>query len=61
MFKRLHPNRSFGSGLGLYILKKSAESLGGTALYEARDKGSRFILELPDGEQHEDSVDPDRR
>jgi PAS domain S-box-containing protein len=51
MFKRLHPNRSFGSGLGLYILKKSAESLDGTALYEARDKGSRFIIELPDGEK----------
>ena len=51
MFKRLHPNRSFGSGLGLYILRKSAEALGGTALYEARDKGSRFILELPDGDQ----------
>ncbi|WP_432347213.1 PAS domain-containing sensor histidine kinase [Shinella yambaruensis] len=50
MFKRLHPNRSFGSGLGLYILRKSAEALGGTALYEARDKGSRFIIELPDGD-----------
>ena len=50
MFKRLHPNRSFGSGLGLYILRKSVEALGGTALYEARDKGSRFIIELPDGE-----------
>ncbi|WLR93585.1 sensor histidine kinase [Shinella zoogloeoides] len=61
MFKRLHPNRSFGSGLGLYILRKSAESLGGTALYEARDKGSRFILELPDGDRHEDHLDPGRR
>ncbi len=50
MFKRLHPNRSFGSGLGLYILRKSAEALGGTALYEARDKGSRFVIELPDGD-----------
>lgn len=50
MFKRLHPNRSFGSGLGLYILKKSAQSLGGDTLYEARDKGSRFVIELPDGE-----------
>ncbi|WP_337184518.1 PAS domain-containing sensor histidine kinase [Shinella sp.] len=50
MFKRLHPNRSFGSGLGLYILKKTAQSLGGTAFYEARDKGSRFIIELPDGD-----------
>jgi len=61
MFKRLHPNRSFGSGLGLYILKKSAESLGGNALYEARDKGSRFIIELPDGDRHEDHLDPGRR
>ena len=61
MFKRLHPNRSFGSGLGLYILKKSAESLGGDALYEARDKGSRFIIELPDGDRHEDHLDPGRR
>jgi PAS domain S-box-containing protein len=61
MFRRLHPNRSFGSGLGLYILRKSAEALGGTALYEARDKGSRFIIELPDGAHHEDPFDPDRR
>jgi PAS domain S-box-containing protein len=50
MFKRLHPKRSFGSGLGLYILRKSAEGLGGTALYEAREKGSRFVIELPEGE-----------
>ncbi|UDF30389.1 UNVERIFIED_ORG: PAS domain-containing sensor histidine kinase [Roseateles sp. XES5] len=61
MFKRLHPNRSFGSGLGLYILRKSAESLGGAALYEARDKGSRFIIELPDGDHHENHLDPGRR
>ena len=61
MFKRLHPNRSFGSGLGLYILKKSAETLGGNALYEAKDKGSRFIIELPDREHNEDHLDPGRR
>ncbi len=61
MFKRLHPSRSFGSGLGLYILRKSAEALGGAALYEARDKGSRFIIELPDGDNHEDQLDPGRR
>lgn len=53
MFKRLHPSRSFGSGLGLYILKKSAESLGGSVTFEARDKGSRFIVELPNGDGHE--------
>ena len=61
MFKRLHRNGSFGSGLGLYILKKSAESLGGAALYEPREKGSRFVVELPDREDHEDKLDPDRR
>lgn len=53
MFKRLHPSRSFGSGLGLYILKKSAESLGGSVTFEAREKGSRFIVELPNGDGHE--------
>lgn len=54
MFKRLHPNRSFGSGLGLYILKKSVESLNGTASFEAKDKGSRFFVELPDGDGNGD-------
>ena len=61
MFKRLHPNRSFGSGLGLYILKRSAESLGGTAFYEPKEKGSRFVIELPDGDGHEYRSDPGRR
>lgn len=58
MFKRLHPDRSFGSGLGLYILKKNAEALGGTARYEPLDKGSRFIVELPERRMHADEVDP---
>ncbi|PWW02160.1 PAS domain S-box-containing protein [Hoeflea marina] len=49
MFKRLHPERAFGSGLGLYILLKSAEALGGTASYEPKIKGSRFAVELPAG------------
>lgn len=61
MFKRLHPSRSFGSGLGLYILKKSAESLGGTAIYEPREKGSRFIVELPSGDGNEAAHHPGRR
>lgn len=61
MFKRLHPNRSFGSGLGLYILKKSAESLGGTASYEPKEKGSRFSIELPDGDEYDNRNDSGRR
>lgn len=57
MFKRFHPDRSFGSGLGLYILKKNTEALGGTARYEPLDKGSRFIVELPERRKHADAVD----
>lgn len=47
MFKRFHPCRSDGSGLGLYIVKKSAEHLGGTVAYIRLDKGSRFVIRLP--------------
>lgn len=49
MFKRFHPYRSDGSGLGLYIVKKSAEHLGGTVAYIRLDKGSRFVIRLPGG------------
>ena len=55
MFKRFHPDHAFGSGLGLYILKKSTEALGGTVTYEPRQKGSRFIVELPQGGSHADA------
>ena len=34
MFKRFHPTKAFGSGLGLYIMKKSTESLGGTVTFD---------------------------
>lgn len=47
MFKRFHPARSDGSGLGLYIVRKSAEHLGGTVTYVRLDKGSRFVIRLP--------------
>ena len=30
MFKRFHPKTSYGSGLGLYMIKKSVQVLGGT-------------------------------
>lgn len=37
-----------GSGLGLYIVRRIAESHGGRAEYEPRDpRGSRFIVTLP--------------
>lgn len=47
MFKRFHPRTSFGSGLGLYMIKKSAEKLGGRIEYEGKNGGSEFKLILP--------------
>lgn len=47
MFKRFHPQRAEGSGLGLYILRKSVEQLGGTVAYRRREKGSLFTVTLP--------------
>ena len=47
MFKRFHPRTSFGSGLGLYMIKKSAEKLGGRIEYEGKNGGSEFRLVLP--------------
>ena len=47
MFKRFHPKVSFGSGLGLYMVKKSAEIIGARVDYEPRDKGTRFVVSFP--------------
>ncbi|PYE37834.1 PAS domain S-box-containing protein [Rhizobium sp. PP-F2F-G38] len=47
MFKRFHPSKADGSGLGLYIVKTSVEHIGGTVAYVRLDKGSRFVIRLP--------------
>ena len=47
MFKRFHSRVSFGSGLGLYMMKKSAEVLGGRIEYVRLQKGSIFKLVDP--------------
>lgn len=47
MFKRLHPRVSYGSGLGLYILKKSSDLIGGKVIYTPGNPGTCFTLELP--------------
>ncbi|WP_188129505.1 PAS domain-containing sensor histidine kinase [Rhizobium sp. RU20A] len=65
MFVRMAPGNAAGSGLGLYIVKKSVEAMGGSVAYEPREKGSRFTLVLPDRAMeartlHEDSFDPGR-
>ncbi|MEN7341730.1 MAG: ATP-binding protein [Pseudomonadota bacterium] len=48
MFKRFHPNTSFGSGLGLYLVKQNAERIGGSIRYEPKCDGSRFTFSLPE-------------
>tara|TARA_R110002126_G_scaffold13118_7_gene57266 strand:- start:174109 stop:176820 length:2712 start_codon:yes stop_codon:yes gene_type:complete len=47
MFKRFHPKVSYGSGLGLYMMKKSAGILGGDLVFEQPQKGAIFKLTLP--------------
>ena len=47
MFKRFHPKVSFGTGLGLYLVKKSVDVLGGTIFYEDTGDGSAFIFKVP--------------
>lgn len=47
MFKRFHPKTAFGSGLGLYMIKKSAEILEGSIVYQDTGGGSKFTLTIP--------------
>ncbi|RKQ69024.1 multi-sensor signal transduction histidine kinase [Litorimonas taeanensis] len=47
MFKRFHPRTSFGSGLGLYMMKKSVTILGGDISYEDPGIGSIFKVVIP--------------
>ena len=47
MFKRFHPKTSFGSGLGLYMIKKSLNVIGGTIDYQDTGSGSLFIVTFP--------------
>lgn len=47
MFTRFHPKISYGSGLGLYMMKKSADILDGEMTYQDSGQGSVFSLSLP--------------
>jgi len=47
MFKRFHPRIAFGSGLGLYLMKKSADVLEGKVSYQRHEHGSIFRLSVP--------------
>lgn len=48
MFKRFHPKTAFGSGLGLYMMKKSVDMIGGEISYEHTGDGSRFNVDFID-------------
>lgn len=56
VFERLHGQEHYtGTGIGLAIVRKGAERLGGTAGVEPSSEGSRFWVDLPAAEQEEDS------
>lgn len=52
MFQRFHPDVSFGSGLGLYIIKKHIEKMSGNIDFVSSEKGTRFTIKIPDGDIH---------
>ena len=47
MFMRFHPKVAFGSGLGLYLIKKSVDVLGGTIAFHNNGNGSTFRIKIP--------------
>lgn len=47
MFKRFHPKAAVGTGLGLYLMKRSARVLDGEISYQPLEKGSLFRLVIP--------------
>jgi two-component system sensor histidine kinase/response regulator len=52
LFQRLHDNQKFpGTGIGLALVRKGAERMGGASGLESRlGEGSRFWVDLPAGE-----------
>jgi signal transduction histidine kinase len=47
MFKRFHSNTAYGSGLGLYTVKKSVDTLGGDITYQKNSDFTEFKIILP--------------
>ena len=47
MFKRFHPKVATGSGLGLSIVKKHFDRLGGDIRFTTSESGTRFTIVLP--------------
>ena len=52
MFQRLHSDAYPGTGIGLAIVRKAAERMGGEVGVESElGKGSRFWLQLPEADK----------
>jgi signal transduction histidine kinase len=51
-FTRFHPTISSGSGLGLSIVKKHIDNLGGNIEYQPKPNGTQFNITLPIPNQH---------
>lgn len=49
MFQRFHPRISFGSGLGLYMIQKAVDVIGGDIIFTDTGNGSLFKVSLPIG------------
>ncbi|GEM_PF-2500278 len=47
MFKRFHKTASFGSGLGLYMVKKNIKKIGGEISVNSDSEGTEFTVFLP--------------
>ncbi len=47
MFQRFHPNVSYGSGLGMYIVKKHVDSMQAEMSYNSSTAGTEFIIAIP--------------
>lgn len=47
IFQRFHPDRSFGSGLGLYLVAQNVKALQGSISYFPLPNGSEFLIKFP--------------
>lgn len=48
MFQRFHPHIAYGSGLGLYIIKKHVEKLHGHISLFSTEQGTKFVISIPE-------------